>query len=341
MTQIRYADRIRMLEAPRGRVRCVLDTDTYNEIDDQFAIVQMLLSANRLDLQAIYAAPFHWPGYVEHPAQGMELSYDEILRVLALMDVKPEGFVYRGVQSYVGPEKVGRDAPAVDDLIARARASSTADPLYVVAIAAISNVASAILKAPDIIDKIVVVWLGGHALEWPHTLEGNLRRDVGGAQVLFDSGVPVVLLPCLGVVSHLLSTVPEIELHVEPHGEIGKFLAQKYKEYTDDHVGWSKEIWDMAPVAWLLNPDWCESVVTHTPVLTDQVTWSVDQTRHPMRYVYRIHRDPILKDFFDKLKARSQGAKLTAGSANTKVLELPPRSEDRRRPTRNGGHPDR
>lgn len=57
MTQIGYADRIRTREAPRGRVRCVLDTDTFNEIDDQFAIVQMLLSADRLDLQAIYAAP--------------------------------------------------------------------------------------------------------------------------------------------------------------------------------------------------------------------------------------------------------------------------------------------
>ena len=47
----------------------------------------------------------------------------------------------------------------------------------------------------------------------------------------------------MGVVSHLHSTVPEIERHVEPYGEIGKFLAQRYKEYADDHIGWSKEIW--------------------------------------------------------------------------------------------------
>ncbi|MGV1793649.1 nucleoside hydrolase [Rhizobium sp. A37_96] len=303
MIQLGYADRMRMLEAPKGRVKCVLDTDTFNEIDDQFAIVQMLLSADRLDLQAIYAAPFH-NDRSKDPGHGMELSHDEILRLLKRMDVNPEGLVFEGVRNYVGPGKVAQHAPAVDDLIARARASSSNDPLYVVAIAAISNVASAILKAPDIIDKIVVVWLGGHALEWPDTSEFNLRQDVGGAQVLFDSGVPVVLLPCLGVVSHLLSSVPEIEQHVEPFGEIGKFLAQRYKEYSDDHVGWSKEIWDMAPVAWLLNPDWCESIITHTPVLTDQVTWSVDQKRHPMRYVYRIHRDPILKDFFEKLRAR-------------------------------------
>lgn len=303
MTVLSDAERLRLLEPPTERVRCVLDTDTYNEIDDQFAIVQMLLSPGRLDLEAIYAAPFH-NDRSDGPGHGMELSYEEILRLLERLDRSDAGFVHRGVTDYVGPAKEARDAPAVDDVIARARSSSPDDPLYVVAIAAISNVASALLKAPDIVDRIVVVWLGGHALEWPDTREFNLRQDVGGAQVLFDSGVPVVLVPCMGVVSHLLSTVPEIERYVEPHGEIGRFLAQRYKEYADDHVGWSKEIWDMAPVAWLLDPSWCESVLVPTPLLTDQVTWSVDRSRHPMRYVHRIHRDPILKDFFEKLATR-------------------------------------
>jgi len=96
----------------------------------------------------------------------------------------------------------------------------------------------------------------------------------------------------LGVVSHLLSSVPEIERHVEPYGDIGRFLAQRSKEYSEDHVGFSNVIWDMAPVAWLLDPSWCESVIAPTPIVTDQVTWSVDRARHPMRYVFRIHRDP-------------------------------------------------
>lgn len=302
MTVLGYADRLRMLESPSGRVKCVLDTDTFNEIDDQFAIVQILLSSDRLELQAIYAAPFH-NDRSDGPGHGMELSYDEILRLLERMQISPKGLVYKGVTEFVGPQKVVREAAAVDDLIERARASSPEAPLYVIAIAAISNVASAILKAPDIIDRIVVVWLGGHALDWPDVKEFNLKQDVGGTQVLLDSGAPLILLPCMGVVSHLLSTVPEIERYVEPQGDIGSFLAQRYKEYSDDHLGWSKEIWDMAPVAWLIDPRWCESVIVPTPILTDQVTWSVDRARHPMRYVNRIHRDPILKDFFTKLKA--------------------------------------
>ena len=198
---------------------------------------------------------------------------------------------------------MARDAPAVDDLIARARASSPDDPLYVIAIAAISNVASALLKAPDIIDRIVVVWLGGHALEWPHQREFNLKQDVGGGQVLFDSGVPLVVVPCMGVTSHLHSTVPEIERYVEPYGDIGRFLAMRFKDYAEDHVGWSKEIWDMAAVAWLIDPDWTPSVLLPTPILTDQVTYSIDRTRPLMRYVTHVKRNPILKDFIAKLQA--------------------------------------
>ncbi|MGN6099927.1 MAG: nucleoside hydrolase [Devosia sp.] len=300
--------RLRMLAPRPGRVRCVLDTDTYNEIDDQFALVQMLLSPERLDLQAIYAAPF-FNDRSSGPGEGMELSYQEILRLLERLDVKPDGLVFRGVTDYVGPHKEARSAPAVDDLIARARTGSPDNPLYVVAIAAISNVASALLKAPDIADKIVVVWLGGSALEWPNQREFNLKQDVGGGQVLFDSGAPVVNVPCMGVVSHLHSTVPEIERYVEPYGEIGKFLAMRFKEYAEDgdYMGWSKEIWDMAPVGWLLDDDWAPSVLVPTPILTDNTTYSIDRSRHAMRYVTYIRRDPILRDFFAKLRRRAEG----------------------------------
>ena len=50
-------------------------------------------------------------------------------------------------------------------------------------------------------------------------------RDLG---LILDSGVPLVLVPCRGVTTHLRSTVPEIERHVEPHGRIGAFLAERF-----------------------------------------------------------------------------------------------------------------
>lgn len=300
-------ERLKLLTPPGGRVRAVLDTDTYNEIDDQFALVQALLSPERIDLQAIYAAPF-FNDRSTSPGHGMELSYGEIIELLDRLGRSSAGLVHRGVTDYVGPEKRALPAAAVDDLIDRARAGSIDDPLYVIAIGAISNVASALLKAPDIIDRTVVVWLGGHALEWRNQAEFNLRQDVGGVQVLFDSGVPLVNVPCMGVTSHLASTVPEIERYVEPCGEIGRFLAMRFKEYSDDHLGWAKEIWDMAAVGWVIDPEWAPSVLVPTPIATELKTYSFDASRHPMRYVTQIRRNPILRDFFIKLRAANATA---------------------------------
>lgn len=295
-------DRLKLLAPRPGKLRAVLDTDTYNEIDDQFAVVQAVLSPDRISLEAIYAAPF-FNDRSTGPGHGMELSYGEILALLERLGMSPEGWVFRGVNDYVGPSKQAQDAPAVDDLIARARAGSPDNPLYVIAIGAISNVASALLKAPDIIDRTVVVWLGGNALEWPNQREFNLMQDIGGVQVLFDCGVPLVVLPCWGVVSHLHTTVPEIEQYVEPYGEIGKFLAMRFKAYETEHAGWSKEIWDMAAVAWLLDANWAPSVLVPTPILTDNMTYSVDRSRHLMRYVTMVNRNPIMQDFVGKLSA--------------------------------------
>ena len=294
--------RIARLEPPKGKIRVVIDTDTFNEIDDQFAIVYALLSEDKMMTEAIYAAPFS-NERASTPAEGMALSYDEILRLLSLMGKPHEGFVFKGAVDYVGTSLVAQRNDAVHDLIDRAMASTSEDPLYIIALAAITNVASAILLEPRIIERIVLVWLGGHALTWPDTREFNLRQDVAAAQVIFDSGVPLVMLPCNGVVSALSTTVPELERYVEPTGKVGAFLTGRFREYRNEnkHMGWSKQIWDMAPVAYLIEPTWAPSVLVPSPILTSDITWSVDASRHQIRYAQSIDRDAIFRDFFVKL----------------------------------------
>ena len=296
--------RLARLRLPDRPVQVVIDTDTYNEVDDQFAIAYALLSPERVHVEAIYAAPF-FNKRSTGPGHGMELSYDEILRLLALMNRPHEGLVHRGATDYVGTSLVPQRCDAVQDLVDRAMASDPADPLYVIGLAALTNVASALLIEPRIVERIVVVWLGGHAFHWPDTREFNLRQDVPAARIVFDSGVPLVLLPCEGVVRHLSTSVPELERFVAPHGALGRFLTDRVKSYRADHVGWSKPIWDMAPVAYLIDPDWTPTSIVHSPVLTDQVTWSQDTSRHLIRYARFVRRDPIFRDFFLKL-ARTQ-----------------------------------
>ncbi|MBX3013366.1 MAG: nucleoside hydrolase [Caldilineaceae bacterium] len=297
------AQRLARLQPPTGPVRMVLDTDTYNEVDDQFALVHALLSPERISVEAIYAAPY-FNNRSSGPADGMAKSYEEIHRLLEKLDWPQRDFVYRGATAYLTKALQPQTTPAAQDLIQRALASPDSDPLYVVAIGAITNVATAVLLEPKIIEKIVVVWLGGHALHWPNTREFNLKQDVPAARLLLDCGVPFVLIPCMGVTSHLHTTIAELEAYVAGQGAIGDYLVEIVKGYHDDHRGWSKVIWDVATIAYLLDERWTPSQLVHSPILTDQVTWSVDHSRHLIRYVYHINRDPIFRDLFHKLAQR-------------------------------------
>ena len=297
------ATRLARLEPPTGKVRMVLDTDTFNEVDDQFAIVQTLLSPERLGLEALYAAPFA-NHLAATAASGMELSYDEILRVLARLNVSAEGLVFRGSRHYLKDDPTPPESDAVRDLIERAFADDEA-PLYVVAIGAPTNVAAALLLEPKLVERIVVVWLGGHGLHWSTAHEFNLQQDPVAVRILLSSGVPLVLVPCKGVTSHLTTTVAELEYYLSGCGEVGDFLIERFKSHENTRYGWGKELWDMAPIAWLLNETWVPTALQLTPGLGDDLTWRLAEHAHLARVAHFVDRNPILADFFSKLVQRS------------------------------------
>jgi inosine-uridine nucleoside N-ribohydrolase len=292
--------RIRLLDPPSGKVRIVLDTDTFNEIDDQFAVVYALYSPEKIQVEALYAAPF-FNELSTGPKDGMEKSYHELLKILAVLGREGEIPVHRGSESYLSAPDAPVESAAARDLVARAMASPKDDPLYVVAIGAITNVASAILMEPRIIEKIVVVWLGGHALHWPDTKEFNLHQDPHASRLVLDCGVPLVLIPCMGVASHLQTTLPEIRDYVKEQGRIGEYLYNTYLNCARDHFGYSRVIWDISAIAYLNNSSWLPSVLVHSPLLSADFRWSFDASRHWIRYVQFVRRDSVFRDLFRKL----------------------------------------
>ena len=282
--------------------RVVLDTDAYNEIDDQFALAHVLLSPDRLHLEAIYAAPFH-NTRSDGPGDGMEKSYEEIQRILDAVGLT-EIAVRRGATDWLTGNNPAARIPAVDDLIERAL-SNTESPLYVIAIGAPTNISTALLLAPEIIPRIVVVWLGGNSLSWPTAREFNLQQDLRASQLLFDSGVALVHVPCLNVADHLITTSAEIEQYVRPAGSVGDFLAARYADHVEAGPGVSKVIWDLAAVGWVLGASWTTTVLRHSPVLTSEMTWSLDPGRHLIGEVTVVNRDAIFTDLFRRLAAHA------------------------------------
>ncbi len=296
------------LEIPSaGVLNAVIDTDTYNEVDDQFAIVFALRSPERLNVSAIYAAPFFFRGAPHFnlrstsPQDGMLRSYDEIQKVTGMIG-RSEVPTYKGSDRFLAGEETPVASHSATDLIERAM--STEGHLYVIALGALTNIASAIIMEPRIRAKIVVVWLGGHELHWSHTREFNLSQDTLATRIVFDSGVALVHVPCFGVASHLVTTLAELEAHIDGRSEIGTYLTGIVRNYTNDHFAWSKPIWDISTVAHLLDESWIPAEVVTSPMLTADETWERDSKRHPIKSAYWADRDPVFRSLFTKINGQ-------------------------------------
>ncbi|NLF31355.1 MAG: nucleoside hydrolase [Planctomycetes bacterium] len=298
------ATRLARLAPPAGPVEMVVDTDTYNEIDDQFAVVYSLLSPERLAVRALYAAPFHNERSAG-PGDGMVKSYEEILRLLERMGRRADGLVFRGSDRWMAAPADPVASDAAGDLVARAMADRDG-PLYVVAIGAITNVASALLIEPRLVERIVVVWLAGQPHYWHTAREFNLSQDLHASRVILQSGVPFVHVPCTHVAQLLRTTVGELTMDMGDAGSIGRFLFERFCAFRPNHFAAAKEIWDLAPVAWLVNPSWLRSTLVHTPVLTDQHTWSPAPFSPLMRVAMDCNRNAVFADVFTKLKEQAR-----------------------------------
>ncbi len=299
---------LKNLEVPQKKIDAVLDTDAYNEVDDQFALMYMLKSDERINVRAIYAAPFYNKNSAS-PADGMKKSYDEILNVLEISGYEQyKNCVFRGSEHYMTDENTPVPSDAMNDLTARARKYSPENPLYVICIAAITNVASAIAAAPDIAENIVIVWLGGHDINNNNACrEFNMMQDIAAARVIFRSAAPVVQLPCLGVVSGFAVSKNEFDFWLKGKNKICDYLVDIVMSDQHDPTGrvwpWSRIIWDVTAVAWLLNDgeQFMESVIMPCRIPEYDMNYACSNSAKLIRYVNYIHRDALFEDLIKKL----------------------------------------
>ena len=304
MTNEQY---LKNLTPPNGTLDVVLDTDAYNEIDDQFALAYMLRNSDRLQVKGICAAPF-FNDRSESPADGMEKSYEEIFKILRLAgreELSP--LVYRGSDSYLKNEQTPVSSPAADFLVTLSKDYTPEHPLYVVAIGAITNVASALLLDPTLKERCVVVWLGGNAVHIPNgCAEFNMKQDIAAARVVMGCGVPFVQLPCSGVVDKFHTSAPELTAWFGGKNALCDYLVQNTCEYMEQYAKgrpWSKVIWDVVAVAWLVSRDrnlmWGKLIPA--PIPEYDMQYAENATRHLIHYVYSLNRDALFRDLLEKL----------------------------------------
>lgn len=131
------------------KINVILDTDTYNECDDQFALAYLLKSQERFNIEAITVAPYHHDNNISI-IEGNEKSYNEIIKICKYLNFDTTNKVYKGSEDYL-QNNYNETTKAVEKIIEIALKN---EKTYILSIGAITNIAIAILKEPKIIDRI-------------------------------------------------------------------------------------------------------------------------------------------------------------------------------------------
>ena len=291
---------------PKGNADVILDTDAYNEVDDLVAISYLLRSSDKLNTVAIYAAPF-LNGKVVSPKDGMEkscLAIKDMLKMEKCVDIP----VFYGSEDYLSSETEPRVSDAAQDLASRAMSYTSEDPLFVVSIGAITNIASALLINPEIKERIVVVWLAGQPLDYGHNEEFNLCQDIAAARIIFGSGVKLCSLPAGDVAEAFKFSRPELREWL-----VGNEICEYFVDITIKHMDrlnfspyTSKVMWDVTAVAWLLNGkcEFMDAKMIPSPIPEYDRTWTVSDDRHLICQVKRINTNKLKRDMIGKLTRR-------------------------------------
>ncbi len=279
--------------------KVIIDTDTYNEMDDQYAIAYAL-GSDKMDVIAINAAPFHNDRSRDFE-DGMEKSYDEILRVLRTAHREGTCDVCKGSRTRIGDNVDFAPSPsdAADRIIQAAREAD--EMLYILTTGACSNVASAIMMAPDIKDKICVIWLGGHCLEYKDLGEFNLAQDYVAGQIMLNSGVNLLLLPAVGDEGHgtqmLRTRRDRLTNGIKGNSDACVFFRDTLPDEFHEE-NWERIIWDIAAPAALSVPQAFEISIIPAPVFADSWKYAFDKTRHKIMYMEKLDAETVFDDAF-------------------------------------------
>ena len=258
-----------MSSAPRRKI--IIDTDPGQ--DDSVALLLALGSPAELDVQAVVTVAGNVPLWrtTENALKILELAGRTDIPVYpgCARPMRRPPITAEHVHGETGINGITLPAPArqpealhgVDFHIEALRAAAPGE-LTLCVLGPITNVAMAMVKAPDIIPRIrEIVWMGGAYFEVGNitpAAEFNVYVDPEAAEVVLKSDVPLTMAP-LDVTHRALCT----HAHLDGFRALGNACGTA----VADMLGFSERFdlakygWNGAPlhdpnvIAWLLQPD--------------------------------------------------------------------------------------
>lgn len=285
------------------RCRVIVNTDAKNEADDQFAIVHALLTPS-FEMHGVIPAHFG----ERRTTESLRESREEVDRLLGLMGWEGRVRVADGAARALPDE--GTPLPSAGSALIVAEAMrDDARPLYVLFYGPLTDMASALLEAPGIAGRnVVVVWIGGGP--WPEGgAEFNLSNDIGAANVVMRSALEVWQIPS-SVYKRFSVSYAELLERVWPHGALGRYLVEQLVEFNARHVERPMEfrsLGDSPAVGVVMAPECGASVMRPAPEFDGEMRYVHGGGHRPIRVYETVDARFVLEDFFAKLARFARG----------------------------------
>lgn len=283
-----------------------LDADTGNEMDDLYAIVRLVKEPS-IELLGLSSAHFNnpdllvfdkWNAYntkgLNTVAESQRLN-EQILKALNRMNVPHPLGADRQVGRAWGQEDA-RNSEASKAIIAAVKALPDGEKLDILTIGAMTNLASALIIAPDIKSRIRCFSLGAQydpkTKVWNKN-EFNIRNDLNAFDYLLNlEGLDMTMM-CLQAAHPLQFKRDETYKKLDESIEAEKILGDRWREQNpQDSI---RVMWDLALVEAYLNPYRVMPKTIKTP--------PENKSRNIQSFI-RIDEKALSDDFWKVLKGK-------------------------------------
>jgi len=280
-----------------ARLPLLIDTDVGTEIDDQYAIALALCCPDRFDLVGIAGCYFH--DEPDSPAECVRQARN-LLELAGRPDACP---VARGCDPLSWTDRP-MDGEAVELIIESARGRDPENPLWIVALGPLSNVASAWLRKPEISEQVVLVF-HSRSRHWDLKFSSyNAIQDLRAARAVMRSRLPLVLFDAG---TYLTMGAEETERRLASSGRLGAYLHD-YRSKKKGYASPLKGFFDLADIAWLCEPEIGEWQTVPVPEIRPDLTLSFDRPCGRCLRVHQIDNRRARELFYRRLAAAAGGS---------------------------------
>ncbi|MGB6152249.1 MAG: nucleoside hydrolase, partial [Pricia sp.] len=233
----------------------ILDADTANEVDDLFALVTAF-SEPTWNIVALNATQWQ-ASHLAEPSS-MEESH-KLNTVLKAYCKKDEIKLLRGgFRRMYDWGDMAQHSAAAYDIIKRAHNQENSNKITVIALGALTNVASALYIDPTIASKIDLYWLGttyDFEKGISKRLDFNCVMDIQATEIVLTSQIDTHIMP-LNVIADMKFELKEANDKLSNVHPLGDFLLNRWRNHMDGGQ-YERVLWDTALIQAVMRPSLC------------------------------------------------------------------------------------